>query len=385
MTLYELNTIISGTIEEIFPDALWIEGELLEGRPGGGGHFYGELIEREENDNVVARARITIWARNYNILSLRFMQETGQALRAGLKVRMLCKVTFHETYGYSLNVLDIDSIYTLGDQARRRQEILRQLEKDGIINDNKTLPLPRLLQRVAIISSPSAAGLGDFQRQLHENQYGLLFESRLFPAIMQGKQAPESIIEAMQQVDAGYHCIVIIRGGGATADLSDFDNYTLAACIAQCPLPVFTGIGHDRDETVLDHVAHSAFKTPTAVAAYLVEHQADELAYLEELKARLPQIVRERMLSERHRLQMLEETLPQRVWMLMERRRHQLDMLEMRLKGLDPTLLLERGYSITTCDGRIVKDVAEIALGTTLVTQFARGRAESCVTTQLNA
>lgn len=395
MTLYELNSIISGTIEDMFPDALWVEGELLEGRQGGGGHFYGEIVERDTpvnevvggGNDIIARARITIWARNYNILALRFREETGQTLRAGLRVKLLCRVTFHETYGYSLNVLDIDSTYTLGDQVRRRQEILRQLEKDGIINDNKTLPLPRLLRRVAVISSPSAAGWGDFQRQLHENQYSLRFESKLFPAIMQGQQAPESIIEAIEEIinseqqseGTGFDCIVIIRGGGASADLSDFDSYVLAACIAQCSLPVFIGIGHDRDETVLDHVAHSAFKTPTAVAAYLVEHQAAELALLEELEARLPLLINQRLQTEKHRLQMLEETLPQKGRMLMERLRHQLDMLEMRLKGLDPSLLLQRGYSITTCGGKIVKDASEVTDGDVLVTQLAKGKIESIV------
>lgn len=380
MRLYELNHIAASVIGDSFPEALWVEGELYEGRVGGGGHFYGELVEKTDEGVVTARARITIWARTWQVLSLRFQKESGQTLHAGLKLRLLVEVGFHEAYGYALNVQDIDARFTLGDQMQRRREILRQLEEDGIIDDNRTLPLPRLVQRIAVISSPTAAGLGDFEDQLHGNEYGLAFRTTLFPALMQGAQAPESIIAQLTGIDAAsYDCVVIIRGGGATADLSDFDHYALASCVAQCPLPVLVGIGHERDETVLDHVAHLSLKTPTAVAAFLIDRQAGELALLDDLVRRLPAAVRTRMMQEQHRVDLLAERLPREAARHFERLSHRLEMMEQRLRSLDPERLLERGYSITTCAGRLVKDLAELREGEIITTRLARGEVYSTV------
>lgn len=380
MRLYELNNIAAAAIEGTFPDEVWVEGELSEGRVGGGGHYYGELIEKTDDGVVTARARITIWARTYKLLAMRFRKESGQELRAGLNLKMLVEVTFHEAYGYSLNVHDIDARFTLGDQAQRRMQILRQLEEDGIIDDNKTLPLPRLLQRIAVISSPTAAGLGDFMDQLHKNEYGLAFATELFPALMQGAQAPESIIAQLTQIDAErFDCVVIIRGGGATSDLSDFDHYALASCVAQCPIPVLVGIGHERDETVLDHVAHLSLKTPTAVAAFVTDHQAQELALIEDIVRRLPHAVRTRMMAEQHRVDTLMQRLPAAAVRHMERQRHRVEMMEQRLRGLDPELLLKRGYSLTMCAGKLVKDITMLREGEILTTKLETGEVYSTV------
>lgn len=404
-TLYELNAHVRALIEEGTDAAYWVQGELMEGREGYGGHFYGEMVEKSDaTGNIVARARIIIWARTYNMIALRFRRETGQSLRPGIRVLMQVKVTFSELYGYSLNVQDIDGTYTLGDMARRRQEILQRLEEDGIIDDNRTLPLPTLLRHIAVVSSATAAGYGDFSRQLLENGYGLAFRLRLFPAVMQGTQVPESIASALTAIAdeaEEWDAVVIIRGGGATSDLSDYDSYQLAACIAQHPLPVFTGIGHDRDETVPDRVAHMAFKTPTAVAAFIVEHQLKRLGELQNLQQRISSSVGQVLQHGRQRMALLQQRIPSMATLLlereyqrlshlgmlipmttatvMERQRHRLDMLEQHLRGMDPELLLSRGYTMTMVDGHILTDISSVAEGLLVTTRMRGGEIVSSV------
>lgn len=382
-TLYELNAHIRSLIEEGTDSIYWVQGELMEGREGHGGHFYGEMIEKSDvTGNIVARARIIIWARAYNMIALRFRSETGQSLRPGLRILVQAKVTFSELYGYSLNILDIDGTYTLGDMARLRKEILQRLADDGIINDNKTLPLPTLLRRIAVISSATAAGYGDFSRQLLENNHGLAFRLKLFPAVMQGTQVPESIVSALSAIAdeaENWDAAVIIRGGGATTDLSDYDSYNLAACIAQHPLPVFTGIGHDRDETVPDRVAHMALKTPTAVAAFFVEHQLQLLRRLQDLQQRIPSAAYQLVQYGQQRMALLQQRIPSMATLMLERNRHRLDMLEQHLKNLDPELLLSRGYSITLAGGRILTDISGLAKGTSITTRIRGGEILSTV------
>lgn len=399
LTLFELNSLVRDIIEANFEEECWVTGELSDvSTPAFGGHFYGELVQRDEQeDRIVARARITCWARNYNMLRLRFQKEAGETLRKGLQVKLLVKVNFHEQYGYSLNVLDIDSTFTLGDLAKRRREILLQLERDGILHDNQSLPLPRLLKRIAVISSATAAGYGDFCHQLEENDYGFRFDVKLFPAVMQGDKVPESIIAALEEIltEQPFDLVVIIRGGGASSDLSDFDNYGLAACIAQYPLPVLTGIGHERDETVLDYVAHTRVKTPTAAAAFIIEHQADEAALLDDLYQRITHSAKERIQREKQRLEHQGAVLPllfmafcqkqqSRQQLLyqrlsaagsrrIEREKHRLELMKQRMDSLDPRLLLRRGYTITTCGGKIVRSAEGLMEGEVLITNTANG------------
>ena len=400
LTLFELNSLVHDVIESNFDEEYWVIGELSDvSTPAFGGHFYGELVQKDElADRIVARARITCWARNYNMLRLRFQKESGETLRKGLQVKLLVQVNFHEQYGYSLNVLDIDSTFTLGDLAKRRREILLQLERDGILHDNQSLPLPRLLRRIAVISSATAAGYGDFCHQLEENDYGFRFDVTLFPAVMQGEQVPESIISALEAIAStptGTDLVVIIRGGGASSDLSDFDSYELAACIAQYPLPVLTGIGHERDETVLDFVAHTRVKTPTAAAAFIIDHQAEEAALLDDLYLRITRSSEERILREKQRLEHQVAVLPllfsnfiqgkqSRLQLLrqrlltagsqrLERERHHLQLMKQRMDSLDPRLLLKRGYTITTCGGKLVRSIAGLAEGEVLTTQTEYG------------
>lgn len=405
-TLYELNNLVRSVLEKSLDEEYWVVGELSDATQGYGGHFYGELIEKEEDgQRILARARVNCWARTYNLLRLRFQHETGQTLHAGMKVRLLVRVTFHEQYGYALNIVDVDSRFTLGDLARRRRKILCQLEADGILHDNQALPLPRLLTRIAVVSAQGAAGYGDFCNQLAHNDYGLRFHTRLFPAVMQGARVEETVADALQAIadEADrWDVVVIIRGGGATGDLSDFDSYLLASCIAQFPLPVITGIGHERDETVLDYVAHTRVKTPTAAAAFLIDHQAQEAASLDHLYSRITRSARERLLRERQRLDRQSALLPllisrhtdrmrtQLERMLanlqallrqrIERERHRQELLEHRLRACDPSLLLKRGFTITTCQGKAVTPITHIRQGDTLTTLTLDGEIQSTVT-----
>lgn len=405
LTLFELNSLVHEVIEDNFDEQYWVVGELSDvSTPAFGGHFYGELVQKdEESDRIVARARITCWARNYNMIRLRFQKEAGETLRKGLQVKLLVEVNFHEQYGYSLNVVDIDSTFTLGDLAKRRREILQQLEKDGILHDNQSLPLPRMLKRIAVISSATAAGYGDFCHQLEENDYGFHFEVQLFPAVMQGEQVPESIIAALEEIreEPPFDLVVIIRGGGASSDLSDFDSYELAACIALYPLPVLTGIGHERDETVLDYVAHTKVKTPTAAASFIIEHQADEAALLDDLYQRITHSAKEQIQREKQRLEHQRAVLPllfmgfyqkgeNRLVLLsqrlsnsakqsLEREKHSLQLMQQRLNSLDPRLLLKRGYTITTCGGKLVRSIEGLAEGEVLTTQTEKGEIYSKV------
>ena len=402
LTLFELNSLVHEVIEDNFDEQYWVVGELSDvSTPAFGGHFYGELVQKdEESDRIVARARITCWARNYNIIRLRFQKEAGETLRKGLQVKLLVEVNFHEQYGYSLNVVDIDSTFTL---AKRRREILQQLEKDGILHDNQSLPLPRLLKRIAVISSATAAGYGDFCHQLEENDYGFHFDVQLFPAVMQGEQVPESIIAALEEIreEPPFDLVVIIRGGGASSDLSDFDSYELAACIALYPLPVLTGIGHERDETVLDYVAHTKVKTPTAAAAFIIEHQAEEAALLDDLYQRITHSAKEQIQREKQRLEhqravlplifmgfyqkgenklvLLSQRLSSSAKQSLEREKHSLQLMQQRLNSLDPRLLLKRGYTITTCGGKLVRSIEGLAEGEVLTTQTEKGEIYSKV------
>ena len=384
MTLYELNTFVREIIEAGLPDTYWVQGELSEGRAGYGGHFYGELVQKDEKQGtIVAKARVTCWANRYASLAREFESLTGETLRAGLTVMLEVSVTFHQQYGYSLTIQDIDPSYTLGDMARRRQQILRQLEADGILHDNQTLSLPLLARRIAVISSETAAGYGDFCNQLEHNDYGFPFRVRLFPAVMQGSRVEETVISALEQI-AGeadqWDVVVIIRGGGATSDLSDFDSYPLAACVAQMPLPVITGIGHERDETVLDYVAHTHLKTPTAVAAFLIDRMGAEALRVEELGQRIGHSVTDRLLNARHLLDLLEQRFKSGTPNALSLHRHRLDLLEQRLKGLDPLLLLRRGYSMTLGpDGCLLRDASQVSEGQTIVTRLEKGEIESTI------
>lgn len=288
ITLFELNNQVKLALKGHFLDSVWITAEITEIQNNSSGHCYVQLADKKEEDNsLIATARGTIWAFTYRMLRPYFETTTGRSLEKGMKVLVNVEVVFHEVYGYSLNIKDIDPTFTIGDLERKKREIIEQLEKDGIIDMNRELEFPILPKNIAVISSPTAAGLGDFMSQLEANPYGYKFHVKLFSAVMQGEKTTESVIAALERIyeyEDVFDVVVIIRGGGSQTDLGSFDSYEMAANVAQFPLPVIAGIGHERDETVIDRVANLRMKTPTAAAAFLIEAFREQEGRLEELK-----------------------------------------------------------------------------------------------------
>lgn len=427
LSLLELNRMVRRTIDLEFQQSYWIQAELSEVREAYQGHCYLEFVQKDEfSGQLVAKARGAIWASAYRVLKPYFERETGQCLAAGIKVLVCVRVVFHELYGYTLTVEDIDPAYTLGDLARRRREILDQLRREGVIDDNKNLVMPLLATRVAVISSRTAAGFEDFCDQLLHNDYGFRFTVRLFPAVMQGERVEETVLAALDQIleqRDRWDVVVIIRGGGATSDLSGFDTYLLAASCAQFPLPIITGIGHERDDTVLDAVAHTRVKTPTAAAACLLNHMLQTASRLEQLQEDLLRSVRERLTEEQLRLTTLitrlpvvfnsvksraeqqilsaehalqaavrmrvqrellrldtqEERLAQGFRNRLEHEKRQLDFYARQVQALNPERLLKLGYSLTYRNGQIVTCADELQPGDVIETHLAEGRVHSKV------
>ena len=410
LSLYELNRLIRLTLHRSLSNAYWVQAELSEVREAYNGHCYIELVQKSEQGNTfVAKARGSIWANVYRMLKPYFENTTGQRFVAGIKVLLQVSVDFHEQYGLSLTVHDIDPTYTLGDMARRRREILMQLESEGVLTLNKELPMPMLPQRVAVVSAAGAAGYGDFCDQLMHNPYGFVFYPRLFPAVMQGDRVEESVIAALDSIisdDTQWDVVVIIRGGGATSDLSGFDTYLLATNCAQFPLPIITGIGHKRDDTVLDAVAHTRVKTPTAAAEFLIARLVDAADALNAQVEALAHVVNMRMRSEEkrltqivaqlpflfslahtrqmHRIEQLESHLRTSLKQLMVKETHRLQLIEQVTESASPQLMLQRGYSITRCNGKVVRDASILSPGVLLTTEFADGMVQSEVRTPQN-
>lgn len=405
LSLYELGRLIRRTLNQGLPDAYWVQAELSEVREAYNGHCYIELVQKAERGNaLLAKARGTIWANIYKMLRPYFENATGQRFAAGIKVLLQVSVEYHEQYGLSLTVHDIDPTYTLGDMARRRREILMQLEEEGVLTLNKELPMPTLPQRIAVVSAAGAAGYGDFCDQLMGNPYGFVFYPKLFPAVMQGDRVEETVIAALDRIAAErdeWDVVVIIRGGGATSDLSGFDTYPLAANCAQFPLPIITGIGHERDDTVLDMVAHTRVKTPTAAAEYLIATLSDaaaaldalvasltanltdcihrEEARLQQIATRLPSLLALVHTRQLHRIEQIESRLKVAGAHSLEKQQHRLQLIEKIIEGASPAHILQRGYSITRCDGRVVRNAASLPAGTVLTTEFADGQVNSLV------
>ena len=339
MSLQELNLVIKDAISDALPTTYWVRAEMSDVRVNtSSGHCYLEFIEKDEySGHIIAKARGTIWARTFMMLKPYFEHETGQAFVSGLKVLVNVSVEFHEVYGYSISVHDIDPSYTMGDMVKRRKEIVLRLQQEGIFDLNRELSLPLLPQRIAVITSSTAAGYEDFTNQLLENEYGFSFYIKLFPAVMQGEKTEESIIDALDIIfpyTKLFDVVVIIRGGGSTSELSCFDSYPLAANCAQFPLPVITGIGHERDDTVVDMVAHTRLKTPTAVASFLIECMAREAGRLHELEQVICDEVTARILHEKAVIQSLTVKLPVMVSGRIEKQRNQLHAITAHLSAL---------------------------------------------------
>ena len=405
-TLRQLNLMVRDAIEMHLPDEYWVEAELSECRENSG-HCYMELIEKDERSNTpVARASAKCWRQTWMMVKPYFERTTGQPLRAGMKVLLRVYAQFHETYGFSWIVSDIDPTYTLGDMARKRQEIIRQLKEEGVFDLQRELRIPTFAQRIAVISAQNAAGYGDFCRQLEDNDYGFRFDVQLFPAIMQGEQVEQSVISALNQIynlhsPLNFDVVVIIRGGGATADLSGFDTLALAENVAQFPIPIITGIGHNRDESILDMVANTRVKTPTAAAALLIDNLLRVLERLDDASQRISYTVNQRISNQktkiatmttliptlalrvvgdqRHRIELLENRLPVAIERRLTNQKHLLESLSIKLQGFDPQLLLSRGYSITLHNGRAVRDPRQLKPGDEIETRVEKGTIHSVV------
>ena len=383
LTLYALNNLVRNALNEAMPARYWVTGELSEVRETSVGHCYIELVQRDESTGaVVAKARGTIWSRTYRMLRPYFIEETGQPFAAGIKVLLQVTVDFHEAYGFALDVCDIEPAFTIGEAARRRRQIIERLTNEGVIDLNKELPFPLLPRRLAVISSPTAAGYGDFCDQLSQNPYNFHFYTRLFPSPMQGEKVEEGIIAALNEIALNidlWDVVVIIRGGGAVSDLSCFDTYDLANNCAQFPLPIITGIGHQRDDTVLDVVAHTRVKTPTAAADLLIHALAKQAATLDSLASGIAQAARNAIAEQRLFLKSLLQRLPTATALLLERHRHKLDLCQQKVEASSPQRILSLGYSLTTCNGKAVRSAADVKEGDTLVTRLNEGEIISTV------
>ena len=380
--LSQLNKMVRDAIDMQLPDEYWVEAELSECREHNG-HCYLELIEKDEHTNTpVARASAKCWRQTWLMVKPYFERTTGEPLRTGMKVLLKVYAQFHEAFGFSWIVTDIDPNYTLGDMARKRLEIIRQLKEEGVFDLQRELRIPLFAKRIAVISAENAAGYGDFCRQLEDNEYGFRFEVTLFPAIMQGEQVEQSIIAALECIyalTASFDVVVIIRGGGATADLSGFDTLALAENVAQFPLPVITGIGHERDESIIDMVAHTRVKTPTAAAALLIDHLRQVLERINSAQQRITTAIFQRIANQKMRLTNLQTLLPALVQRNLAEARHRIEMLEVLLKSHDPQRLLSRGYSITLLNGRAVRDPQQLKAGDVLETRVEKGTIKSTV------
>ena len=398
ITLQELNQRVSEVINDTFQQAVWVTAELTDVRVAQNGHCYMQLVQKDpKRGTMLAFANAHIWANRWWLIRDTFREQTGQAFQSGLKVMLQVQVTMHEVYGYALNIVDVDPSYTLGEMARRRMEILHRLQEDGIIDMNRELTMPLLPQRIAIVSAAGAAGYGDFCQQLSNNDYGLQFYAHLFPAVMQGNQTERSVIDALEHIyehQELFDVVVIIRGGGATGDLASFDSYDMASYVANFPLPVITGIGHDRDQTVLDRVAHTSVKTPTAAAALLIDLMAEQLQHVEELEQRVVEHTHGRIEKEMLRLSQLTNAvrgshislgqqlnrltlMSERIKMMaqqhIESEQQKMQYMERAIQLVQPDNILKRGFSIVRADGKAVRDASAIKAGTLLDIETANG------------
>lgn len=425
LSLYELNGLVCHTLQLTLDARYWVCAEINEIRANR--HCYMELVQKDYNGTtIIAKAKAQIWANRWVMLSAMFENTTGVRLEAGMQVLAEVEVNFHELFGYSLNIIDIDPTYTMGDIARHRKEVLQQLTLEGVIDMNKELPLPRLMQRIAVISSATAAGYGDFCNQLHGNKKGLAFTTELFQANMQGQNAETSIIEALNKIAAQaeqWDVVVITRGGGATSDLNCFDSLALAENVAQFPLPVITGIGHERDDTIIDMVSHTKMKTPTAAAEFILHHQEMELNTIEQLYSDILNNAATCLIKEQNHLNMIINKMPlicsnftsraelqltrllntavtlstQRLTdemlrigslahkfsiitpTIINKEKSRIEVANVKINSANPQRILNMGFSITRINGKAIRCNNEVKSGDVITTTLSDGTMTSTV------
>lgn len=424
-TLSELNSTIREALEITFPETFWVIAEIAKADVKPKGYCHLELVEKKD-DSIVAQMKANIWSYTYRNLSHKFETATGETLKKGMQVLLSAEVTFHEVYGLSLNVKDIDPTYSLGEMAKKKRETIERLHKEGLVELNKAILLPLVPQRIAVISSESAAGYGDFINHIEDNPYGYKIHHQLYQSLMQGQGAEESIISALSTIKGKrnlYDVVVIIRGGGSQIDLSCFDSYALAVEVAKCPLPVITGIGHERDDTVVDIVAHTKMKTPTAVAGFIIDGIRTFEENLLDMERRLIHKVKDLLKDENHRFRHIVQSfshiitkrfhaedrrlhttihrlingtnqainystnsltvdinrLSSSVKSLFQTQDGRIKHLEQGIRLLDPANVLKRGYSITYLNDKAIKAVSELSEGNIIQTKLYKGSIKSKV------
>jgi len=357
ITLSELSYQVEEVLQTELDATYWVRAEIasLSTRSG---HAYFDLVEKSPEGQLTAKLRATCWANVYGLLLPYFQSETGTELQVGMQILVEVEVNFHAVYGLSLNIINIDPSFTIGELARQRQQTILRLQQEGVLDLQKSLTLPTLIWRIAVISSGKAAGYEDFLHQLQQS--GFAFQCTLFEAIMQGENAANSILKALLTIADQYEqydAVVLIRGGGASVDLSCFDDYNLCCHCAQFPLPVLTGIGHTRDISILDMVAHTCLKTPTAVAAFLIDRFTFQQEHVHQLRLRLRQTAERQILLRRHRIELLRQSL----------------LLQ------SPERIYQKGYSLLTCNGHIVKSKNDVKSGQYVITHLQDGNLTSVV------
>lgn len=379
--LYDLNCQISACVEQQFAVPIWVSAEVVGLSENRTGHCYLELMEKNDDGVIVAKAKATIWASLYKLIKPYFLRETGMPLAVGMTVALLVEVVYHPNYGASLNVKDINPSYTIGNRMLQRNKVISRLQTDGVFGMNKELPMPILIRRIAVVTAQTAAGYGDFINEINKNQWGFAFQVTLFPALVQGEMAETSMVRALHQVAEqadSFDVVVVIRGGGSVADLACFDGYDLAYTVTQMPLPVIAGIGHDRDVSVLDMVAGLSLKTPTAVAQYVVQTMVDAAEKVLACQDRISRAVQHLLQRYENRLRTIETMLPLCASRCLEQKQHRLQLLERTVELLSPQSILKKGYTMTLKNG-VVASLQDLQAGDEITTVFHNGSVKSIV------
>ncbi len=401
-TLYELNEHIRRVIALNLPDAMWISCEIAQISISKGHAFIHLVQKEEEGESIVAQSEAVIWAMDYRRLKRKFGTELNSLLQEGMEVMIQAKVDFNERYGFKLIILDLDPAYTIGKLALQRQKVIEVLKKEALFQKNALIPFPAVIQRIAVLSSEKAAGYQDYLDQINQNQFGYSFENRLFPTSMQGDKVESEMIAQLKQIELqkdNFDCVIIIRGGGARLDLAAFDGLKLSKAIANCPLPVITGIGHDIDETVVDLMAHTSLKTPTAVAEFIIQRNLNFEMQLSEHGMAIQQLIQQKLTNQEFTLNHLENQFKFSTNLLLKGQLRMLDfvaekipaLLKVKLKTeknsilnfericqlLSPENTLKRGFSLSLMDGKVISSTKKLKEGDLMETVFSDGKIKS--------
>ena len=373
-SLLELCERIDEALSVELDASYWVRAEIASLTERG--HCYMELVEKAKNNSIAAKVRATCWSHVYHLLAAYFANETGQMLSVGMQVLLQVEVSFHAVYGLSVNIVGIDPTFTLGDLARQRQQTIQRLQEDGVMELQRSLEIATLPRRIAVISAADAAGYGDFCHQLESNSGGFHFRTQLYPAVMQGEHSPASIIRALEEIAAKaeeYDVVVIVRGGGATTDLRNFDDYSLAFHCANFPLPIIAGVGHTRDVSVVDMVVHTSVKTPTAAAEWLINMMQEQAEKVSELYVRLQRVAQYAIHKQQNRLEALWQALRFATQKRVSRQRNQLELWEKTISIHSPERIYRMGYSLTTMNGKVVRSIHDVKTGEELMTHTRDG------------